>query len=128
MEPPPPTWSECHAAGMSATEAAKARGLTVWAAYRWADRQARRWPDQRGSEENVQARMRSASIARARASASGKPATPRPPSPAKAVQQAIKTLPPDVYAWLKSQTPPGIRLDETVAAILIDAYYEETDA
>jgi hypothetical protein len=60
---------------MSATEAAKARGLTVWAAYRWADRQARRWPDQRGSEENVQARMRSASIAPSRAS-TFKPATP----------------------------------------------------
>lgn len=104
----PPTWVECHAAGMSAAEAAKARGLTLWAAYRWADRQSRRWPDQRGAAGSVTARVRASSIARA-------------------TTQAVKTLPPEVHAWLVRQTPSGARLSETVAAILIDAYHEEND-
>lgn len=108
MEPPPPTWTECHAAGLSAAAAAKARGLTLWAAYRWADRHSRRWPDQRAAADSVTARVRASSIARA-------------------TTQALKTLPPEVHAWLVQQTPSGARLSETVAAILIDAYHEEND-
>ena len=37
----------------------------------------------------------------------------------------LRSLPPEVDAWLKSQVPPGGTLTEFIAAIIADAYYEE---
>lgn len=40
-----PTWEECHAAGMTARQAAEARGVTYSAAYQWAAKAEKKWAD-----------------------------------------------------------------------------------
>ena len=37
----------------------------------------------------------------------------------------LRSLPPEVDAWLKSQVPPGGTITEMIRAIVIDAYYDE---
>ena len=41
------------------------------------------------------------------------------------VGRLLRSLPPEVDAWLKSQVPPGSTITEMIRAIVIDAYYEE---
>lgn len=43
-----PTWAECHAAGMTAREAAQARGMDRHAAYQWARRSHVKWLPEMG--------------------------------------------------------------------------------
>ena len=37
----------------------------------------------------------------------------------------LRSLPPEVDAWLKAQVPPDSTITEMIRAIVIDAYYEE---
>ena len=37
----------------------------------------------------------------------------------------LRSLPPEVDAWLKSQIPEGGTITEMIRAIVIDAYYDE---
>lgn len=37
----------------------------------------------------------------------------------------LRSLPPEVNAWLKAQVPPDSTITEMIRAIVIDAYYEE---
>ena len=41
------------------------------------------------------------------------------------VGRLLRSLPPEIDAWLKSQVPPGGTITEMIRAIVIDAYYEE---
>lgn len=44
MSAPVPTWQECFDAGMTARQAAEARGMGLSAAYQWAQRRNLSWP------------------------------------------------------------------------------------
>ena len=37
----------------------------------------------------------------------------------------LRSLPPEVDAWLKAQVPPDSTITEMIRAIVIDAYYDE---
>ena len=39
--------------------------------------------------------------------------------------QLLRSLPPEVDAWLKAQVPPDSTITEMIRAIVIDAYYDE---
>ena len=39
--------------------------------------------------------------------------------------QLLRSLPPEVDAWLKAQVPPDGTITEMIRAIVIDAYYDE---
>ena len=41
------------------------------------------------------------------------------------VGRLLRSLPPEVDAWLKAQIPEGGTITEMIRAIVIDAYYEE---
>ena len=50
-----PSWAECHAAGMTASAAARARGTTIAAACMWASRHEKAWrpvtPEERSASK-----------------------------------------------------------------------------
>ena len=37
----------------------------------------------------------------------------------------ISRLPPEVLVWLREQTPEGAAVEDTIRAIVVDAYHEE---
>jgi hypothetical protein len=39
----------------------------------------------------------------------------------------LRSLPPEVDAWLKAQVPPDSTITEMIRAIITDAYYEENE-
>ena len=144
MTDAPPTWIECLTAGMSAEQAAEARGVSVYAAYNWARKIAVRWPEQRGTYENITARVRASSIARAKAIEERRRAGETLTSIGKsagitkqAVHQRIRKnnlgsvadvlslLTPAAQLWLNKQVPAGGTVADIIAAIVTDAYAEE---
>jgi len=143
---PPPTWVECLAAGMTAGEAAAARGVSTSAAYNWARKVAVRWPEQRNTEYNIRVRTRAASIKRAQEIEQRRQQGESLSDIAKdegvtkqaifdrtrsrrrgSVHEVMLALSPDTRRWLAAQVPVGSSVAEMLAAIVTDAHAEDQE-